>query len=346
MSGFKNKIFLALVGLWVLPAAALAHEVYVLPPQQLAAGYADTSTHLLAALRDPGNLNFSLAAGGAVLLALFLYFWFFHTRRGRLIDLELKSLDRLAPLVIRLAIAASLFFSAFTGSFLGPELSVSALPYGEAVRVLLYALSGMIFLGVYTEAAALAGIVLYTFAFAYFGAYMFTYLNYLGELVVLFLFGSRFLSGDFLLKGALARFKNFRQYENTIVRIGFGLALIYTTVSVKILHPALTLQVVNNYRLTQFYWLFPHDPLLLVLGAAAAELAIGLFILFGWETRLTVLVFLFYLTLSVVYFKEAVWPHFMLYGLAISLFLNDGGRLTLDNYFDKFFAHRRRPRAA
>ena len=167
--------------------------------------------------------------------------------------------------------------------------------------------------------AAAAGILIFIGSFFVYGPYVFTYLNYLGELVVLLLFGMRVFSVDRMLFGPLRRFAYFEKYETVIVRVMYGLALIYAGITVKLLHPDLTVTVVNTWHLTKFHWLFPSDPLLVTLGAGIVEMVIGLFIIFGFEMRLTVLISLFYITLSLLYFRELVWPHLLLYGISFNL---------------------------
>jgi len=161
---------------------------------------------------------------------------------------------------------------------------------------------------------------------------MVTYLNYLGEFAVLLLFGMRRWSIDRYIFGKLKRFKKFEKYGPVIIRICYGIGLIFAAVTVKFLHPSLTLEIINNYNLLQFHWLFPNDALLVVLGAAIAETAIGLLIVIGFETRITILVLLFYLTLSLIYFREAVWPHFILYGISLNLLVQPE-TFTFDNLF-------------
>ncbi len=190
----------------------------------------------------------------------------------------------------------------------------------------------MILFGFMTELAAAIGIGIFISAFLVFGTYMFTYSNYLGEFIVLLLFGMRAFSIDTYLFGPLRRFHNFEKYETLIIRIMYGFALIYAAIVVKLLHPDLTTSVVTTWNLTQFHWLFPSDPLLVAFGAGIVECVIGLFIIFGFEMRLTVLISLFYITLSLLYFREMVWPHILLYGISFNLLVQPE-TFTLDHLF-------------
>lgn len=304
----------------LVPAAVSAHEAYVLPGDyfwdQLQRPF---SWRAWAALADPANLRMTLSIIFGVFVALTLNFIFRRSRAGKRAARFVERLAPLGPLFVRAAIAIALFYSALSWSFLGPELSLHALPFAQAMRLAIFAISVLIAFGLFTELAAAVGILIFTIGFWAYGAYLLTYLNYLGELIVLLLFGMRQWSLDHTFFGPLKRLVHWEKYETSIVRICYGLALCYAGITVKFLHPDLTEHVVTTWNLTQFHWLFPSDPLLVTLGAGLAELAIGLFILVGFEMRLTVAISLFYITLSLLFFRELVWPHLLLYGISLNL---------------------------
>jgi uncharacterized membrane protein YphA (DoxX/SURF4 family) len=275
--------------------------------------------HSVDALKSPHNLEVTFVIALGILVALTLNFFFRRSRIGQSISGSFERLSPYGPLFVRAAIALAFFYSAMSKSFLGPELPIGAMPYGEILRIALFVISAMIALGFLTEVAALTALAIFTIGFFVFGSYLITYLNYLGEIVVLLLFGTRRWSLDGFIFGPKKFLKRFEKYEPTVLRIFYGVALIYAAITVKLLHPSLTVEVVNHWNLTQFYWLFPSDPLLVTFGAGLAECAIGLFIILGFEMRLTILISLFYITLSLLFFRELVWPHLMLYGISFSL---------------------------
>lgn len=314
---------------------ASAHEAYVLPYDSFWSSLKESfSGHAFAALKDPNNLKVTILIAVSVWILLGLNFVFRRSSAGQKLHAGLERYSWLGPHFVRAAIAIAFLFSALSNSFLGPELHADMLPYAMAVKIALIAISFMIAIGFLTELAAFAGIVIYVGSFFVFGPYIFTYLNYLGELIVLMLFGLRAFSVDSYLFGPLRRFKNFAKYEIFIVRVLYGIALIYAAFTVKLLHPDITVSVVNTWHLNQFHWLFPHDPLLITLGAGIVETVIGLFILIGFQTRLTVIISLFYITLSLLFFRELVWPHLMLYGISFSLLVQPEV-LSLDGLFFK-----------
>ena len=59
---------------------------------------------------------------------------------------------------------------------------------------------------------------------------------------------------------------------------------------------------------------------------------IGLFVILGFAMRWTILISLAFITLSILYFQELLWPHFILYGISFSLLINSGDLFTLDHW--------------
>ncbi len=324
-------IFLALVaacGAFALPVSA--HEAYVLPAQEFQQGLQTYSPHPFAPLVDPAHLNTFLLIGGLVALSFVLVFLWATTPLAEIVDAFIRRIAVVGPLIIRLAISASFFYAALGNVILGPELPLSQLPFGPVIQLLLFVIALMVLTGTLTEAAAAVGIILYFYASAHFGVYMLTYTNYLGELIVLFLFGSRFLSFDKLFFGERRWWRGAegkRFLETPIVRILYGVALIYAGYTIKFLHQSLTIAVYNQYHLQDF---FHTTAGFIAAGAGVSEILIGLFILIGFCMRWTILISLAFITLSILYFRELLWPHFMLYGISFSLLLNAKDHYTLD----------------
>lgn len=326
---------LMMVGLSGLFSLVFAHEVYVLSPKEFSRGLHAPTLDTFKSLANPGNLAFTAILVVVVLAVLLILLYLRYTMFGLKIDKWLKSYAKVGFFVIRIALAAAFLYGASTNSLFGPEVSLHSLPFSQGARVLEYAAGGMLVLGLFTEIAAFFALILFIFAVVSHGIYLITYLNYFAEIVALLLFGSRFLSLDALFFGKLKWFVTWREYETTILRVGYGAALLYAAIYIKVIHSEIPLEVVNQYHLNQFHWLFPSDPLLIVLGSAIVEIVIALFIIVGFSIRFTNLILMFYLTLSILFFKETVWPHYMLYGISISLLLSGGGRLSLDEGLKK-----------
>ena len=310
----------------------LAHEAYVLSPQQFSEGLKVYSRNPFSPLFDPSIFGITALITICVIAAYLLNLFWSTTSKASKLDGFVKKAEILGPFIIRIAIGSSLFFSALSNVIFGPELRLSLVPGGEIIRILLFATSFMFFLGFLTELAAILGVLMFLYVgFTNFGLYMVTYFNYLGELIVLSLFGLRFVSVDRVLFGTrtfLKKLEKFKYLETPIVRVMYGIALIYAGVSIKFIHQGLSILVYNEYHLRQFF----HAPAsFIAAGAGLSEVLIGLFIVLGLGQRLTIIISLIFITLSLLYFRELVWPHFMLYGISLSLIINSADRFTIDS---------------
>lgn len=328
-----SALCLAAAGVFFMfPLGASAHEAYVLDQNffwSIMHG-GDSMRVLLAVFHNTEDMKVTIEIAGAVIALLIANFLFRRTAHGRKVNDFPTRFSRFGPQFVRIAVASAFFFGARSMSFLGPELHMADMPWPHLMQLGLYTASAMILVGFLTELAALIALVIFSIGFFTFGTYLITYLNYLGEIVALFLFGERMWSLDGVMFGARSRFRKLAPYRTTIIRVFYGAALLWAAVTVKLLHPELTIQVVTQWNLTRFHWLFPHDPLLVTLGAGIVEALIGIFIIVGFEMRMTILISLFYITLSLLYFRELVWPHIMLYGISFSL-LVEPERFTIDS---------------
>lgn len=330
-----KKIYLPLLSIFTflfvgIFSKASAHEIYVLSNQKFANGLHAPMVDTWKSLLNSANIQLTVMLVIITLVVLAGLFYFRYTKLGLNINEQLRKLTHFGFFVIRIALAASFLYAGATNSIFGPELSLHTLPFHNALPFVEYLIGFLFLFGLFTEFAAILALILYFLAVLAHGIYMLTYLNYLGEIIVLILFGSRFLSLDRLFFGKLKRFQKFRAYENTIIRICYGAALLYAAIYIKIIHSQIPLDVVTQYHLNHINWLFPADPVLIVLGAAIVEVIVAVFIILGFTTRFTNIVLMFYLTLSILFFKEAVWPHYMLYGISFSLLFTGGGTLSVD----------------
>ncbi|HZZ99692.1 MAG TPA: DoxX family membrane protein, partial [Candidatus Paceibacterota bacterium] len=320
-----------------LAAPALAHEAYVLPASEFQPGLHVYSSNPFAPLIDPSHWKLFLLISALVAISYVLVLWWSTTNVSDRFDRLVKKAGVIGPLVIRLAVSASFFYSAMSNVILGPELPLAGLPVAGLFRFLLFLTSIMILTGTLTEIAAAIGIAMFIYVSHHFGWYLMTYTNYFGELLVLLLFGSRFLSVDRLVFGTKRWFQGLEKYkylEVPIVRVLYGVALLYAGYTIKFAHQQLSIDVYNQYHLINF---FHASAAFIASGAGLAELTIGLFVLLGFFMRWTVLISLVFITLSIFYFQELLWPHFILYGISFSLMINSGDKFTIDHYMVPFF---------
>ncbi len=336
----KTKyILLSLPAIVGFPAIALAHENYVLPAEVIEAGMRDYSLYVLDALKNPGNVRVALSVALGSVIALLLYFWFQHSRHGLWLDKQLLRLEGLSELLLRLALAASLLFSAKNFVYLGPEIYLSTFPVGSLMQGLLYTTGALLAVGLFSQMAGVISLLIILVATYIYKDYILTYFNYFGEFIALIIFGGGWLSLDNLLKGANKLREKYKQWEILIIRLTYGISILYPAITIKLLHPIIIVEIVNRYGLNKINWLFPSDPLLISLGTGLAQVAVGTALILGFQTRLNTLITFTLMLLSVIFFKEAVWPHYILLALAGYLVINNGGRISLDNFIHKkFFA--------
>ncbi|MBU6142253.1 DoxX family membrane protein [Patescibacteria group bacterium] len=321
-----------LLGIGLLPQLAQAHEAYVLTSNAFHAGLQVYSTDPFAGLLAGAHLKYFLIITGLVILSYLVILMLTTTKAYDWMEKGLYKIGLVGPLIIRLAISASFFYAAQSNVIFGPELGLSPLAGSQIIRFTLFLISLMILLGVFTELAAAVGLLIFAYVTAHYGWYMLTYANYFGELIVLFLFGSRFISIDRWTRGKerwLPVLEKYKWLEIPIVRILYGIALVYAGVSIKFLHQQLTIDVYNQYHLVNF---FHASAAFIAAGAGLAEILIGSFILLGFMMRWTVLISLVFITISILYFRELLWPHLMLYGISLSLLINARDPWTVDHY--------------
>ena len=320
------------------PSRATAHEQYVLTKGQFASDYAATGLNVWSSLASPHNRAVALAVGLGSLAVAIVYFIFTRSRWAPAVDRTLKHYEPLGVVAIRVAIGFSFVYSALTHVYLGPEIPEASLPFGVPIHVALYIVGVLLILGLFSEFAGLVSLVILGCATWVYGAYMLTYFNYFGEFLALFLLGSRVFSVDRLIFGVKRAGERWKEWETLLLRVTYGISILYPAITIKLFHPEVIVDIVNRYNLNTIHWLFPGDPLLISLGAGLAQIAVGILIIIGFETRLASLVTFVLYVLSISFFREVVWPHYILLALSFYFVLNDGGALTVDRWMEKHFS--------
>lgn len=311
---------------------AVGHEAYTVPQEQFHEGLASTTANPLAPLALHHYIWLTLGVFGFVGVTYLVEMLFIATETGYTVDTFIKHGEKYGPVLVRVAVGLSFLFAAYTDTIFGPELSLFQLPFPHVLKFVLFAVGVMLLTGFLVETAAVAGLVLFTITAFQFGEYLLTYANYLGELLVLVLFGSRHLSLDGLLFGERDRsvfdwLDRFSDLEIPIIRVFYGVALIYAGVTIKFLHQDIAVQVFHQYHLGQF---FPASAQWTAAFFGVGEVLVGLLILLGLTVRWTTLLSLFFITISLFYFQELLWPHLILYGISFNLIINTQDRLSLD----------------
>lgn len=315
-----------------LPSRAFAHEVYVLTPEEIRADVSMPSPNPFSAI--PSEQLLFLESGAiAILLVLVVLHFSLSKFLERALDPLLVRLKKYAPLAGRLTLGASLVASGWYRALFGPELPFSQLvgPGAAGIVSILFILLGIAILaGLRTRLAALGALCFFVLAVFEDRSYMLTYLNYLGEILLALILGGGAYSLDHVFgsKPAFAKLsKKLEKYAFLILRLCFGFAVFYASFYAKFLHSSLALETVMKYHLTLY---FHFVPLFLVLGAFIVEALIGVCIMAGFEIRFVALIFMGFMTLSLSFFGEAVWPHIVLFGVCITLLLHGYDEYTLE----------------
>src|SRR3989344_8266314 len=338
MQTSEALLFLSIAFLLLFPLSfAYSHEVYVLSPETIEQAMAQPPLQVFDIIfKNTGTFFFWM----------FIALWTVFTVASisvakpveRLFDPLLQKLKPYAPLAARVTLGSAIIASGWFCAMFGPELEFTVFLSPALIpilQMLLVVLGVLILIGLFTRVAAVFLACLYLYMWTHYGTYMLTYTDYFGEALVALIVGNAALALDRSFHHLYPNMPHgllvwFEKHAFLILRITFGISLIFASMYAKFLHAELALQVAIEYDLTRY---FPFDPLFLVLGAFAIELLLGLFIMLGIEVRFASLFLGFFLTLSLLYFREAVWPHIILFGGAAAIFMHGYDRYTLELKF-------------
>ena len=335
---FRIRTYLAALVLpFLYPFVASAHEVYVLTPGEIQSDLLMPSFsewHVIFS-----NMNEFMFWGFVAFLLVTTVFCIsiFRPFERALMPTFARLRPYAAP-IARITVGISFLAAAYYGATYGPELPIAATfgSYAIVIRILLVCMGLLIISGFYVRVAALVALALFSIAVYYHGIYMFTYTNYLGEIVALLILGVHRGQQRHSEESALAKF--FAPYSFALLRVAFGISLLYAAFYAKILHNNLALQVASlplaghTYGVAHYLGFEPH---FLVLGAAIVEVVIAVFFMLGIEIRWTSIFLLFWLSLSLGYFGEVVWPHVILIGIPIAFICYGYDKYSLEGYFLK-----------
>jgi uncharacterized membrane protein YphA (DoxX/SURF4 family) len=306
-----------------IPSVVEGHEVYVLGPDQIQTGIATPPFSPIAVIL--GSLDqFAFWALAAIIVVVGVFFISISRCVEKALDPWLLKVKRYAPLAARVTGGLAFFMCAYHGALFGPELPLVAIfgAYAGAARVLLAVVGLLILAGVWVRAAAVIVAGLFVAGVTHYGWYMLTYTNYAGEIILLAIGAGTLLT----------------KYRFLILRVAFGISLLYASLFAKFFHNYLALQVAATPLAGHLHTLaqnFGFEPHFLVVGAGIVEVVIALFFILGIEIRFTSIFLEFWLALSLLYFGEVVWPHLILIGIPIAFLLYGYDQYSLEGRFFK-----------
>lgn len=324
-----------------IPSVALAHEVYVLDNNVIDQALATPRFSEVGIVVQSID-QFIFWALIAIIVIAGVFLISISRSAERILDPWLTLLPQYAPLVSRVTIGISFLAAAYYGALFGPELPLVEVfgDWTSAIRIVLAVIGVMITVGFHARVAAFVAIALFGVEVVTHGTYMLTYTNYAGELLVLIILGahicafhSKHHDGVRMPRWLLNAKQRATPYAFLLLRVAFGVSLLYAALYAKVFNNQLALAVAHAYPAVVTF--FGFEPHFLVLGAAIIEICIGLFFILGIEIRFTALFLLFWLSLSLWYFGEVVWPHVILIGIPIAFFFYGYDKYSLEGYYFK-----------
>jgi uncharacterized membrane protein YphA (DoxX/SURF4 family) len=312
-----------------------AHEVYVLDQQTISYDVSHPSPDPFSLIAT-NPMQFSLAALFGIILVVGVFLISISRKVENAIDPLLMRAKRWAPLIARLTLGLSLIAAAYYHALFGPEIPFTSLVGSHAglLQILVYIIGALIVVGLWVRESALVALVIFIISAVMYKMYMLTYVNYLGEIILNVILGGGAWSLDrHLNRHSFSRLKEkIEPYAFPALRILFGISALYASWYAKLFHNTLALDTVTHYHLTNY---FHFSALFVVLGALIVETLIGLFFILGIEIRFTALFFLVFLTLSLFYFGEVVWPHLILIGVNLAFIFHGYDNYSLEGRYFK-----------
>ncbi len=321
----RRTPLLILVALLLVPAA-LAHVGYVTTPEEMAANAGADWAFLLTPLLDP--IYLALMIGTAIAIPLLVWLARKLTLIQRMRD-HIKThairYDTLIPWMLRLSLGIMLIGAGVHHSLILP--SVPAAGWLGTLEILL---GFLLLAGLLTGFAAFGAIALYAYALVQ-DWYAVGNLDVLAIAFAILVLGNALPGIDDLFGFELfPRWHGLRAYAPTILRIGIGIAFSFLAVYEKLLNPRLSAVVIEKFALDA---IIPVSVPMWVLAAGLIELAVGLAILFGLMTRLSVATAFIVLSLSFFFFGEDVASHITIFGTLSVLFVTGGGPWSIDSWW-------------
>lgn len=340
---FPIQMILSLVALFssVLWApAAMAHELWVLTPEQATHWSAKPKPEIFTQLNET-NLSIFLLTALCVVGCFLLYRRIASRPFALHLQARLTSHGNYVPVALRVALfimlgTASLGLVPRLGTEImqnpvlgAPDLELRQLPGDWSwVAVVEGVLAICLLLGIYVRGAAAALLGLGLLGFYLFGPSMGAYIGLIGAAAVYLLFQG---AGPYAvpfpsIPGAVWLSDWFadqpRERVQWLLRVLIGANVLYLGLAYKFAQPNLMLAVIEIHHVPTLEM----EPATFVLLAGVVEVIAGALILTGIMIRpLTVVLFAAFAFFSLV-FREGVFAHVIVYGLLVPLIANGAGQ--------------------
>jgi uncharacterized membrane protein YphA (DoxX/SURF4 family) len=328
-----------LVALVALTGTASAHVRYVVDDP---ADVESIVQFVVTTLTVP--LHAVLVGGGALAVGLGAVGYRRHRPFGRDVELFRQAMTDyrdLVPWLLRLGIGIPLVGAGFSGYYFTPLLASDA-------RLLFIGLGFLLLFGLATRFVAGVALLVYLVGLVPEPVLLLQF-EYVGGLVAIVLVGSGRPSADQVLERLAAdpesaygridpihalatRFRAAVEpaepYAPVFIRLALAVTFAYLGLVEKLLNPGYSLAVVAKYDLSA---VVPVAPELWVVGAAFAEIAVGVVLAIGLYTRAAATLSLGLFTLTLFGLPDdPVLAHLSLFGLASALLITGAGPLSVD----------------
>lgn len=284
-------------------------------------------------LNIQGNLNDFLFWGFSSITIISIVLLVSIIRRfEELFDPILHRVKKFAPFVMQGTLGIALLLSAFHDSLFEAGISLDIIfdNYANLIQVILAVGGGMLLAGILPQLVGLVVIIIFIPLIGDLGFYSINYATHLGEAITIFLFGGTYqiMRSNF---SSIPRFYrsmelHLHKYKFLILRISFGISLIFTAIYTNYLNGVIALEILTTSNIINF---ISFDPTFLIIGALVIEILLGIFFIIGFEIRFTAIIYIIFLIGSIIFFQEAIWSHVILIGTCIAMFTHGYDRFTI-----------------
>lgn len=313
--------------LLLFPLFAMAHVGYVTTADEMATIGGSDWEFFVAPLSEPVNL-FLIAV--TIVLAPLLFVFLRRLQGVRSIMSRIQqNAHRYEPLIswmLRLSLGIGLIGAGVANAIISPAIAGTGW-----ISTLQIALGFLIMSGFLIAPAVIGALGVYAIALIHTGYAFGNFDVFMIGLSILVLGNGMPGVDDLFGIRLFPRFAGLRPYVPFFLRLGIGSAMSFLAIYEKFLNPQLSALVVQRYELSS---VIPVSVEMWVLSAGLIELAVGLALLFGVLTRLTVAIAFIVLSLSFFYFGEGVYSHITLFGTLSVLFVTGGGVWSIDHWWE------------
>ncbi|MBP7831921.1 MAG: DoxX family protein [Candidatus Pacebacteria bacterium] len=319
-------IALAFSFLFLGARSASAHVGYVVETETLKSIGGTDFSFLFSPFHDINNVMIMLCV---ILMIGALYYLGHHIpafiHELTFIKKQIVSYKDYAPWILRLGLGIMLMGAGIHGVLISPiaptVVSVAALELIIGFCLLLGFLitpSLLIVIGFY-----LAGLLN--------NGYLFGSLEVIGSAIALFLLADSRPSFDHIVGIPMLMRNKLAEYAPIVLRIALGGAFVFLAFYEKIFNPHYFESVVESFNLLS---VMPVSAAMWTLSVGIIELIVGLFLIFGFKTRITSAIAFFVFTATFFFFGEKVYSHVSIFAGLSALFILGGGIWSVDEYLE------------